>query len=420
MRIASIPSVAVGFYLALVNVELRSLRADVVHLKNGSRIEGKAVDNRQKGGNVIIEIGSQGRVILHASEVEKIEPSTAAAAPAAREYVSVKVGKGGDYYGETSYRGYVSPESDDKTIVLELASGVKMRLPRAGAEVSKREAPAARPAAETGRAIKTTHNVQLANGHKLSGTLIPTPATDPVKLQIGNMGVVTIPRDKIAPNGIEAVEGTLQLPEEPAQPERGQAPRQKPELTPELREQLKRELKAELLRELLDQLIGEKIESALGRERAKGMALESVQEGLSNEDILAVQDEVRELSRERTRNRVRAENHLKAIGAAAFPYLTAVAHHPFELTRRAVQRIVRDVGDIRGASLAIDALNDPDDFVRALAYEALQKILPASIRYSPSAGEKERLRAQAEYLAFWEDALRAQAREALLRSLAGR
>src|SRR5438093_913176 len=136
------------------------------------------------------------------------------------------------------------------------------------------------------------------------------------------MGVITIPRDKIAPNGIEAVEGTLRLPEEPP-PAKETAPPPKPELTPEAREQLKRELKAELLRELLDQIIGERIGAAAGREKARGLAFEGAQEQLSNEEILAIQDEVRELSRERTRNRVRAENHLKTIGAAAFPYLAS-------------------------------------------------------------------------------------------------
>src|SRR5262245_41979595 len=105
MRIATVPSIAVGFYVALVNIEFRPLSADGGPLKNGSRIEGKAVDNRQKGGNVIVEIGDKGRLILQPFQVEKIEPSAGAAAPAAKEYVSVKAGKGAEYYGETTYKG---------------------------------------------------------------------------------------------------------------------------------------------------------------------------------------------------------------------------------------------------------------------------------------------------------------------------
>ena len=47
------------------------------------------------------------------------------------------------------------------------------------------------------------------------------------------------------------------------------------------------------------------------------------------------------------------------------------------------------IGDPRGAPLAIDALNDPDIFVRRLAYEALQKMV-GDVPYDAEAPEEER------------------------------
>lgn len=395
--------------------------ADSVLLKNGRRLNGKVVDNRQTTGDVLVEIadpaGSKvGTVTLHSAQVEKIdmgEPQDTAE----KSLVRVKLSKGIEQYGTGEIEGVLSPESDDKTIVLETAGGGTVRIPRGEkVEVVKVDAAPAPAPAPTEGTIKTTHEVRLLNGGKLSGTLVPTPDTEPLKLRIGSMGTMTIPRSKIAPDGVKEVEGTIVLPRETPAP----APVEPGTLPDDARTKLKEEIKAEILRELLDEMIERKLDATLGAgQQADTLPFgHDLQTGLTNDEILEIQDAVRELSRQRTQNRVRAERHLKNMGPAVLPYLEAVAGHPFELTRRAVQRIVRDLGDPRGASIAIEALNDPDDFVRSLARDALEVLLPSDIAYDPTASEKRRGMAQNEYRLLWDELLMAQARESVLRGLA--
>ena len=55
------------------------------------------------------------------------------------------------------------------------------------------------------------------------------------------------------------------------------------------------------------------------------------------------------------------------------PYLEKAARHPFELTRRAIIRIVAETGGPDGAELLRAALSDKDPWVKKLAREALEK-----------------------------------------------
>jgi hypothetical protein len=398
--------------------------ADSVLLKNGRRMSGKVVDNRQTTGDVLVEVTDAaglkvGTVTLHGAQVEKIDMGEPRE-NTEKSMVRVKLSKGSEEYGTGEIEGVLSPESDDKMIVLETAGGGTVRIPRSEkvevVKVDAAPAPAPAPAA-AGGTIKTTHEVLLLNGGKLSGTLVPTPDTEPLKLKIGSMGTLTIPRSKIAPDGVKEVEGTIVVPEDKAVP--APAPGAPGTLPEEERARLKEEIKAEILRELLDEMIERKLDAVLGQGKTDMLPFgQDLQSGLTNDEILEVQDAVRELSRQRTQNRVRAERHLKNMGPAVLPYLEAVAGHPFELTRRAVQRIVRDLGDPRGASIAIEALNDPDDFVRSLARDALEVLLPSDISYDPTASEKRRREAQDNYRLLWDELLMAQARESVLRGLA--
>lgn len=421
MRIARVLLIPAGLsLLCWAGARSGPASADTVHLKNGRTIEGKVTDTRQTTGDVLVEIGTQGRMTIRGSQVEKIEAGEVKE-PVARDYVNVTVARGGEYYGGRSFEGTISPLSTEKTLVLDVPGG-KIEIAKAGiAKIAKADPPAApKPASLTpaeARAIKTTHTVELGNGRKLQGNLIPTPDTEPVKLEVGNLGIMTIPRKKIAPNGIKESSGTITLPEEQKAAPQGTKPAQ-PQLTPEQsREQMKRELRTEILRELLDQIINEKVSAATEQLKFQSYNV-AEQADLSNDEILAVQDAVRELSRQRTQNRVRAENTLRRMGSAALPYLEPLTGHPFDLARRSVQRIVRDIGDVRGAPLAIDGLNDPDNFVRELAYDAIKSILPASVAYSPNAAEASRVAAQDKYRELWDEAARAKARDSILKKLA--
>ena len=127
---------------------------------------------------------------------------------------------------------------------------------------------------------------------------------------------------------------------------------------------------------------------------------------------------VAELGRQRNTNRVRAENALRGFGHHALPFVAKAASHPFELTRRAAQRIIRDAKDVRGAPLAIEALTDQDYFVRVHAHEALQGILhEAKISYNAKAGVKQLQAAQSAYRTFWLELRRAFAAERAVESI---
>jgi sRNA-binding regulator protein Hfq len=405
-----------------------ALVADTVHLKNGRQIEGRITDNRQTSGEVIVEIGTVGRVILRASEVDKVQKGEVGEV-LQRERVAVKI-PGGEYYNLTTstVEGALSAKSDETAVVLDVADGLEVRIPRGnGVEVKKIETaaepkPAAAIVEEGGKKkIRTTHAVYLKNGRKLQGSLVPTAETEPVKLDIGAMGRMTIARDKIATDGIKAEPGAIDIPEEPqapAAPPAGQPQATPQPAAPQTQEEMRRQMREEILRELLDQMIEEKVGAAAAGERAAIDAIESARPRLEPEQVAAIQQAVSELGRQRNQNRVRAERQLVAMGADVLPYLEEAVAHPFELTRRAVQRIVRDIGNLRGAPIAIDALTDTDGFVRALAHEALVKILPSTIAYRADAAPAARLRAQAEYQHLWDNMVLEHARDQVLKGLA--
>ena len=140
--------------------------------------------------------------------------------------------------------------------------------------------------------------------------------------------------------------------------------------------------------------------------------------GLSDEQADEIATQIHELTRQRTTNRVRAEARLKQLGSPALPFLENVASHPFNLTRRAVQRIVADIGNLSGAPIAIGALNDSDDFVRKIAAENVKALLGTSISYDPEASETERVEAQNQLWTVWDGLVRNMARERVLAKIA--
>lgn len=320
-------------------------------------------------------------------------------------------------YTSGTYQGVLSDESDDETIVLEIPDAGKIRIPKVEGLVMVRSDPPQAPEADAGeaRTIKTTHVVQLKNGRKLKGNLVPTAESEPVKLRIGQLGVMTLRRNSIAPDGIQAVDGVIELPEQPEEP----APPVRPVLPDPVRQDIKEEIREEVLRDLIDRKIDEAIDSMFERPGVRSFGMvDDPTYGLSAEEAQRISDQVWELTRQRNTNRVRAEADLKRIGSAALPFLESVATHPFDLTRRAVQRIVGDVGDLRGAPLAIGALNDPDVFVRRLAGENVKDLMGGTVRYNPAWGEKLRLEAQDEYWHVWDELIYNRAREKVLTRIA--
>jgi len=395
--------IPVGLTFALaVALELKPGSADTVYLTNGYTIEGKVTDNREQNGKVRVEFGEVGYSILHGSDVAKIvvgEPKQAETP----EYVTVKVRKGADYYGKTSYTGILSPQSDDETVVLEIPGAGKIFIPREGTEIAEPD-PSARigdtePAAAE-RVIQTTHQILLTNGNTLLGDLIATPESEPVKLAVGQLGVITIARDTILPDGIKNLAGAIKLPPEPEEPAADETHGEMP-VDEDLRQQLLDQLRAELLGELIDQIIGEKVDHAI-----ESAGLWEVGPGdrvdLTLDEIQQIQFYVSNLSRQRPRERVWGEKQLKRVGSVALPFLQSVVDHPLRLVRRGVQRLIAHYGDLRGAPMSIRALNDPDHFVREIAGKALADLLPESgVEYNPRARESTRVKAQEQYAEYW-------------------
>ncbi|MBN1443837.1 MAG: HEAT repeat domain-containing protein [Planctomycetes bacterium] len=396
--------------------------ADSIVLRNQSTIHGKA---RKEAGKIIIQFGSTGEMAIPEEQVLKIikndlddfelraeEGDILPAADTAAVVVTMKADM--DPLGVGRYIGWEGPSDDDSIFVLRLPGGGILRLPREcieSVEVVERRSEV-RPAVESpDGAIRTTHVVHLVDGRKILGNVVEDIAGQPLKVEIGDLGILLIRRGRI--EKIEEKEGSYA----PAAPAASVGAPDEPKPIPQadlekLKKQLKQEILRELLEGILDEKVDKKIEEAIG-EGKRELSMESAAESLTTERIEEIQHLVYEIGRHRSRNRVRAEAALADIGPAVLPFLKQAATHPFELTRRAVQRIVRDIGDIRGAPYAIGALTDTDAFVREIAAEALRSLLGLPVAYSPSAPAAQRQAAQARYREVWDEIQREHLRDAV-------
>jgi hypothetical protein len=414
-----------GPALLISALALPLLADDIVHLRNGNRIVGTVLEGTVQGdGGVVVKIEPRGSVTLRGHDVVAIE--SAAAENPVGDYLAVTLKTGNSFYGDGTYFGHESSESDDTTLVLSAEKVGVIRIPRdAIAVVETVTTPpesngAATAPEKTANEIPTEHKLHLNNGRILVGTLVGGNDDDPVRLRLGNLGVMTIPRSDVA--RVENAPDVYKLPapaeeapagDEPADDTSSEAPT-------ESLDALKEQIRAELMRELLDSVIEAKLQQRLEEVLGDATAVQSsvdrnLAAQLSGDEILHVEDLVRDLSRHRTISRTRAERKLVGVGSPVLPFLRGIANHPFELTRRAVQRILNDIGDVRGAPIAISVLNDPDPFVRRIAGNTLRKLLPhAAVNYLDQAPVQRRLAAQQTYQAAWNDYLRENTRLAVL------
>ena len=417
--------------LALLSLpRQQSADADTIQLKNGATIYGKLVrangaDLRSDQAKIVFQNGSS--LTVPASTIESVVENELDQFVRAREKVGlvtiadrqallVTTKESERFYGAKTYIGWESADSNDKTLVLDLRGGGELRLPRtevASSDPISQEDAGIRPAIAESTRIPTTHRVTLENGRTLIGNLIETPEEEPLELRLGNLGSLHFARADVT--SVEAVEDVYELPAATAAIEAATGPDEAEgttgpaegttdsEIPAETIDELRKELRREILHEILDELLGEKIDDAVGQvidaQQLRRLGRQTAE--LEPERILEIQYLVRELMRHRTKNRVRAEVKLLAMGAEVVPYLEVAASHPFELTRRAVQRILRDTGAVEGTPLAIEALNDSDYHVRDLAQQALRRLLSVRIAYAPDGHEAARKRAQSAYEEHW-------------------
>ena len=119
-----------------------------------------------------------------------------------------------------------------------------------------------------------------------------------------------------------------------------------------------------------------------------------------------IEELVEELQRQKSRYRVRAERHLKAIGAPAIRYLLPVVKHEKDLTRVAIMRLFHTFGDDRVVQPCIDALLDTNEHVRDHSIKALKKITGEDFGYYPHASPRRREQAQTKWQTWWRKELK--------------
>ena len=206
-------------------------------------------------------------------------------------------------------------------------------------------------AAGTGAASADT--IELQNGRIIHGKVIgKLPATGPVRITFTGGGSLTLEPDRI----LRVLrDSSCDFRTATGRPGSGGTPKdakpavKKPVALPKKPEEKKRPVEK--------------------TEKPSGTGAEPIDAKLEAE-ILGY---ISELSRQRSQNRVRAEAALKHLGPVTLPYLEKAARHPFELTRRAIIRIVAETGGPDGADLLRAALSDKDPWVKKIAREALEK-----------------------------------------------
>lgn len=198
--------------------------------------------------------------------------------------------------------------------------------------------------------LETTHAVFFENGRVLRGNLSDESTEDVVVLNFGEIGTVRIDRAQVKEIRVEPGTIVTDYPEPPARPERDQ-----PE--PTLEGPKQPETPLDIPEPEVDPLLQARIDEA-----------------------------IRELGRWRTQNRVRAERQLTEIGREAVDALIPVVEsHPFDLTRRAAFRVLLSVKDERAIPTALDALDDPDRFIRGYAIELLRTLMNRRFGFDPKA-----------------------------------
>ena len=377
-----------------------AIHADTVYLKNGYRIHGKVDRDASSDTEYVVRIGDSGLIRLRRDRVERVEANgldtvapdspAAAAVPAAGvgEMVTVIL-RNSTFFNDRvqalqsvpTPTGLPTPDEDedfaedrprarggisgvrvpttDEKVVLRVPGAGTIRLPH---ELIERVEPYRPPSGDLAPVaaregvIPTTHLVHLKNGRRLQGNVVPGEASAPLILELGSLGRVFIDRSTIEKTEPLRLEYKLPPPPplETEPPTIGPLPAEtKTAVQPEVEiSDVSPQLRVEILRHLY------------------------------------------ELTRQRNQNRVRAESSLRRLGAAAIPYLDMVRDHPFNLTRRAAMRLVRDARSMEGLPFAIDAMTDPDFFVRQHASEVLDLLSEVDVSYRPNASPAARSQAQ--------------------------
>ncbi|MBI4586740.1 MAG: hypothetical protein HY717_22225 [Planctomycetes bacterium] len=110
---------------------------------------------------------------------------------------------------------------------------------------------------------------------------------------------------------------------------------------------------------------------------------------------------VQDLSRDKANYRIRAENHLKAIGQPAIPFLLPLAGHQSDLTRIAVMRLFDAFGDEQVIDACIANLVDVNEYVRDYSNRTLKRLSGEDFGFVANASPRRREMAQKKWADWW-------------------
>jgi len=103
---------------------------------------------------------------------------------------------------------------------------------------------------------------------------------------------------------------------------------------------------------------------------------------------------VKELQRQRTQNRTRAERKLATMGPAVIPHLIPVARSPFDLARISALRILLKTPHFDQAKVALEGLDADNRWVRKLSWQLIVKISGIEGRFEWEKQDAKGLRAR--------------------------
>ena len=110
---------------------------------------------------------------------------------------------------------------------------------------------------------------------------------------------------------------------------------------------------------------------------------------------------VSDLERKKSRYRVRAERHLKAVGPPAAPFLVPLAKSRSDLVRISVFRLFHSFGEDGVIEECIEALVDSNEYVRDYAHRVLKRVTGEKFGYKPLASPRRRESAQKKWKKWW-------------------
>lgn len=131
--------------------------------------------------------------------------------------------------------------------------------------------------------------------------------------------------------------------------------------------------------------------------------VESETETIDPELKARIEKLVSDLTRQKSKYRVRAERHLKVVGPAAIPYLLPLTKHKSDLVRVSTFRLFHSFGDERVIDSAIGALLDSNEHVRDFAHRTLQRITQEDFNYKPLASPRRREYAHKKWRKWWNE-----------------